>query len=243
MLDPVKPDGFSKDSRPSAALLLRIERLTLHYDGGMTRALEGLNVDIAEGEFVAVVGPSGCGKSSLLHLLGMLETPTSGEIHFRSESYSRVCSRALFRRRHFGFVFQAFHLLPALTALENVLIPTVGCAGPARAYRERARHLLTRLGLGGMLHRLPGNLSGGERQRVAIARALINEPEVLLADEPTGSLDSRNAGEVLDLIDEMRSEEPLTVILVTHDPDVSTRADRIIRMRDGMLDAGGGGSR
>jgi len=242
MLDPVKPDGFSKGSRPSAALLLRVERLALHYDGGMTRALEGLDIDIAEGEFVAVVGPSGCGKSSLLHLLGMLETPTAGEIYFRSESYSLVRSRALFRRRHFGFVFQAFHLLPALTALENVLIPTVGCAGPARLYRERAHHLLARLGLGGMLHRLPGKLSGGERQRVAIARALINEPEVLLADEPTGSLDSRNAGEVLDLIDEMRSEESLTVLLVTHDPDVSARADRVLRMRDGMLDARGGGT-
>jgi putative ABC transport system ATP-binding protein len=242
MLDSVKPDGFAKASRPSAALLFRVEQLALHYDDGMTRALEGIDIDIAEGEFVAVVGPSGCGKSSLLHLLGMLETPTAGQLHFRSESYSAVRSRALFRRRHFGFVFQAFHLLPALTALENVLIPTVGCAGPARAYRERARHLLARLGLGGMLHRLPGNMSGGERQRVAIARALINKPEVMLADEPTGSLDSRNAGEVLDLIDEMRGEEQLTVVLVTHDPDVSTRADRIIRLRDGMLDPRVGGS-
>jgi len=235
MLDPAKSDGFAKKPRPSADVLVRVDRLALHFDNGKTRALEGIDVHVAEGEFVAVVGPSGCGKSSLLHLIGMLERPTAGEIYFRSASYSMVGSRSLFRRRHFGFVFQSFHLLPTLSALENVLLPTVGCAGPARTYRERARQLLARLGLEDMVNRLPGHMSGGERQRVAIARALINRPEVILADEPTGSLDSRNAAQVLDLIDEIRSEQGLTVILVTHDPDVSLRADRIIPLRDGML--------
>jgi len=235
MRDLEKRDGIARESCQFADVLVRLDRIALHFDNGKTRALEEIDINVLEGEFVAVVGPSGCGKSSLLHLIGMLEAPTSGEIYFRSESYSLVRGRALFRRRHFGFVFQSFHVLPALSALENVLIPTVGCAGSARAHRERARYLLARLGLGDMLDRLPATMSGGERQRIAIARALINKPGLLLADEPTGSLDSRNAAEVLALIGELRSEESLTVIMVTHDPDVSWHADRIIPLRDGML--------
>lgn len=219
------------------ATILRTENLALLYDDGQTRALNGLNVEINEGEFVAIVGPSGCGKSSLLNLIGTLDTPTSGEIFFRAQPYSALHDLSLFRRQNIGFIFQSFYLLPTLSALDNVLVPTIGCPGTAREHEERARSLLSRLGLAKRLNHFPGKLSGGERQRVAIARALINDPDIILADEPTGSLDSANATQVLELIDSIRQEKQLTVVMVTHDRSVSARADRIVRMRDGQIDS------
>ena len=220
--------------------IIRTEKLALHFDDGNTRALDGLDLQVQEGEFLAVVGPSGCGKSSLLNLIGLLDAPTSGEIHFRGKPYAAIDEPSLFRRRHIGFVFQSFHLLPTLTALDNVLVPTISSSWPLRSPRALALSLLARLGLEGKAGQLPAKLSGGERQRVAIARALMNHPDVILADEPTGSLDSMNANQVLDLLMEFRKENGLTVIMVTHDRDVSARASRMVRLRDGKLDQTGG---
>ncbi|HEX5338303.1 MAG TPA: ABC transporter ATP-binding protein [Gallionella sp.] len=215
--------------------IIRAENLALHFDDGQTRALDGVDVEIREGEFVAIVGPSGCGKSSLLNLIGTLDNPTGGEIYFRAQPYSAIRDLSLFRRQNIGFIFQSFNLLPTLSALDNVLVPTVGCPGTAKAHEERARYLLSELGLHKRLDHFPGKLSGGERQRVAIARALINDPDIILADEPTGSLDSANATHVLDVIGELRQQKALTIVMVTHDANVSSRADRVIRMRDGKI--------
>lgn len=220
--------------------LLSSRNLSLHFDGGRTKALDGMDLDINEGEFVAITGPSGCGKSSLLNLIGTLEIPTSGELFFRDAPYSGIRDLSLFRRENIGFVFQSFHLIPTLTALDNVLVPTIGRPGLAKECEERAKDLLAQMGLQNRLDHYPSGLSGGERQRVAIARALINDPAVILADEPTGSLDSANAEHVLEVIDRVRQEKALTVIMVTHDPNVSSRADRVVRMRDGMADVSGG---
>ncbi len=223
-------------STSSGDALIRVENLALHFDQGKIKALNGLDVQIQEGEFVAVVGPSGCGKSSLLNLIGLLDTPTSGNIYFGSRPYSAIRNHSLFRRQHFGFIFQSFHLIPTLSALDNVLVSTIGCGGSATEHRIRALRLLAKLGLRDRLDHFPKNMSGGERQRVAIARALINDPDIILADEPTGSLDSANAEQVLDVIANVRKEKGVTVVVVTHDPDVSSRADRVVPVRDGKVD-------
>ena len=216
--------------------ILCISGLTLHFDEGRTRALDGVDLEVDEGEFVSIVGPSGSGKSSLLNIIGTLEEPTAGEIVLREQRYSHIKDASLFRRENIGFVFQSFHLIPTLSALDNVIVPTVACGGAASAYRERAEELLIQLGLRERLAHLPGKLSGGERQRVAIARALINRPRVLLADEPTGSLDSGNAAQVLDILTGIVRQQGLTLIMVTHDVAVSARSDRIVHMRDGKID-------
>jgi len=221
---------------PPGSPVLRVENLALHFDQGRVKALDGVDMEVGEGEFVAITGASGCGKSSLLSLLGTLDMPTSGEIHFRSQAYSGIRDPSSFRRRHIGFVFQSFHLMPTLSAWDNVLIPTVGGIGAAADHRERARALLSKLGLQERLDHFPSKLSGGERQRVAIARALINDPDVILADEPTGSLDSHSARQVLDLLTDIRNERGLTLILVTHDPVVAARADRQVSMHDGRIE-------
>ena len=221
----------------STTPIFRAEKLTLHFDAGRTRALDGIDVAVGEGEFAAIVGASGCGKSSLLNLIGALDTPTAGERYFRNHPYSAMLDQADFRRRHIGFVFQSFHLIPTLGVLDNVLVPTLGAPGPASVHRARALALLERLGLTDRLQHFPATLSGGERQRAAIARALINNPDLLLADEPTGSLDSANAAQVLDLISEIRRERGLTVVMVTHDAGVSAHADRLVPMRDGKVAA------
>jgi ABC-type lipoprotein export system ATPase subunit len=215
--------------------IFRAEALALHFDAGRTRALDGVDVEVDEGEFAAIVGASGCGKSSLLNLIGALDTPTAGERYFRNHPYSAMLDQADFRRRHIGFVFQSFHLIPTLGVLDNVLVPTLGAPGPANVHRARALALLERLGLTDRLQHFPATLSGGERQRAAIARALINNPDLLLADEPTGCLDSANAAQVLDLISDIRRERGLTVVMVTHDAGVSAHADRLVPMRDGKV--------
>jgi putative ABC transport system ATP-binding protein len=222
---------------PLAETLVRVENIALHFDNGNTKALNGIDVNVREGEFLAIVGPSGCGKSSLLNLIGTLEAPTSGNIYFRAQPYSKIRDFSLFRRQHIGFIFQSFHLIPTLSAIDNIVVSTIGCPGSAKDYMERARGLMSKLGLGDRLNHFPSTMSGGERQRVAIARALINDPDVLLADEPTGSLDSINAKHVLDVIEGIRNESEVTVIMVTHDPSVSSRADRIVRVRDGKIDS------
>lgn len=206
------------------------------YENGRTRALDGVTLEIARGEFVAIWGPSGSGKSTLLHLIGALDTPDSGELWVAGEDLTRPKGDlARFRARKVGFVFQLHNLIPSLTALENILIPTLELNHARRDAHVRARELLERVGLGDRAHRRPPELSGGERQRVAVARALVNNPELILADEPTGSLDSKTEKYVLDLLKELQSERGVTLILVTHDPRVAQTADRVIELLDGRV--------
>jgi len=199
--------------------------------------LRGVDVEIARGDFVALRGASGTGKSTLLHLLGGLDAPNAGRIFFDGEDISNYSDRQLthFRNRRVGFVFQAYHLLPELTALENVCLPArVARVGAATAAR-RAAELLGRVGLQGRLDHKPSELSGGEQQRVAIARALINEPELLLADEPTGNLDSHTGGEIIALIASLRPEKKMTLVIATHDAKVAASAPRVLELVDGQI--------
>jgi putative ABC transport system ATP-binding protein len=202
------------------------------------RALSGVSISIEPGEFVAILGTSGSGKSTLLHLLGGLDRPSSGEILFDGRSLGPLSSRemAAYRRSSVGMIFQSFHLLPTMTARENVML-ALALAGMARGERyQRAAELLDRVGLSHRLDHLPSELSGGEQQRVSIARALANRPRVLLADEPTGNLDSRRAADILDLLATLCREEKMAVLLVTHDEALaSAYATRVIRLRDGEV--------
>ena len=205
------------------------------FDHGRSKALDGANLTVQKGEFVAVMGPSGCGKSTLLHLIGALDWPDSGTIIVNGEDLATERNLSKHRAREIGIVFQLDNLLPTLTAVENVQVPMfeIGLSGNER--RLRARSLLAMVGLGDKEESLPSELSGGERQRVAIARALANEPLILLADEPTGRLDSASGRRILDLLDELRTSRGLTVMLVTHDTTVAARAGRIVRMLDGRV--------
>ena len=215
------------------------EGLTKIYaDGAEVRALDGVDLSIERGEFVAVVGPSGSGKSTLLNLLGTLDEPTAGRVVVDGVDVSRLQGDALadFRREEIGFVFQLFNLVPILSALENVMLPLI----PYRRQCEfdleaRARELLDAVGLAERASHLPAQLSGGEQQRVAIARALVNEPEVMLVDEPTGNLDTRVGDEVMELLRRVCDEEGRTVLLVTHSPRVAAFADRVYFLKDGAI--------
>jgi ABC-type lipoprotein export system ATPase subunit len=211
--------------------------LTKTYDGGAVQALRGIDFEIEPREFVAVTGPSGCGKTTLLHLLGALDQPSGGSLDYRGQSMAHLSDAPAYRAREIGFVFQAFHLLPTFTVLENVQIPMFETD---RKRADRSRRALELLEAVGMTHRaghLPAKLSGGERQRAAIARSLANEPTVLLADEPTGNLDSENSRTVMELLSKLHRERRMTLVLITHDPAVASHASRIIRMKDGRLDA------
>ena len=219
----------------SVRSFIEARALSRSYEKGRIHALRGVDLCIMAGEFVAIVGPSGSGKSTLLHLLGALDRPTSGEILFEGEPLSRLSDLSAFRARAIGFIFQSYHLLPTLTALENVQIPMFEKGWPVSRRRERARELLTRVGLAERLHQLPAQLSGGERQRVAIARSLANEPRLLLADEPTGNLDSANALATLGLLEDLQRENGMTLIVVTHDSEVAARARRKVRLFDGQV--------
>jgi ABC-type lipoprotein export system ATPase subunit len=230
--------NMSSESSARGASILRTQGLDKHYgDGeGAVRALDGVDLDVAGGESLAVMGPSGCGKSTLLHLLGGLERPSSGEVWLAGRRIDGLSEKALARmRRHaVGFVFQAFHLMDELTALENVELPALLAGSSPRAARRRAAELLERVGLTDRAEHLPSALSGGQRQRVAIARALSNEPLVVLADEPTGNLDSAATLDVLRLLDSLRAAGQ-TLLIVTHDERVAATADRLISMRDGTF--------
>ena len=219
----------------SAASLIEAKGLTREFDEGQVKALRGLHFSINEGEFVAIVGPSGCGKSTLLQLVGALDRPTSGTLLYRGISLPDHPNPAAYRAREVGFIFQAFHLLPTFTAAENVQIPMFEIDRSASGRRERAVELLKLVGLEHRLDHFPSKLSGGERQRVAIARSLANGPALLLADEPTGNLDSENAHSVLELIIRLQQEQGRTMVLVTHDPTIAERAGRILRMKDGRI--------
>jgi ABC-type lipoprotein export system ATPase subunit len=214
--------------------LLRAERLSKIYPDGDVHALQGVSLEVKQDESIAVVGPSGCGKSTLLHLLGGLDRPTRGEIYFRGTLLSRI-DRDQYRAREIGFVFQSFHVLGTLSAVENVQVPMFETSLSRRQRVERADWLINQVGLAHRRNHRPMHLSVGERQRVAIARALANEPSLLLADEPTGNLDSRSQNEVLDLLDDLRQRQGLTLIIITHSPEVASAVQRVIRMKDGRV--------
>jgi putative ABC transport system ATP-binding protein len=217
---------------------LRAVGLTKHYGrgAGLVRAVDEVDLEVAMGEAVVVTGPSGCGKSTLLQLLGGLDLPTSGEVWVGEQRIDRTSerTRARLRRDHVGFVFQEFHLMEELTAVENVELPALLAGVPSPAARDRARVLLDQVGLADRERHLPAALSGGQRQRVAVARALVNSPALLLADEPTGNLDSAATLEVLRLFDRLHAAGQ-TLVMVTHDPRTTATADRVVSMRDGAL--------
>ena len=221
-------------TRAAGPAILRAEKLVKHYPDGNVQALRGVSLTIDQGDFMAITGPSGCGKTTLLHLLGGLDRPTEGEVFYREQPLSRIDIDA-FHAREIGFVFQSFHLLATLTAVENVQIPMFEGTIPLRERARRARNLLEEVGLSHRCGHRPSQLSVGERQRVAIARALANEPSVLLADEPTGNLDSQSQEEILCLLDQIRIRRRLTMVIVTHSHEVAQAADRQIAMKDGRI--------
>jgi lipoprotein-releasing system ATP-binding protein len=231
-------DDRERMSQPEAPLLeARDVRKTYTMGQRSLEVLKGVNLAVARGEFLALQGASGAGKSTLLHLLGGIDHVTAGEVHLGGQKLSSFSpsDRARVRSRKVGFIFQAYHLLSELNATENVCLPARLARMPAGEAEERARELLRRVGLGERREHRPYELSGGEQQRVAIARALINSPELVLADEPTGNLDSHTGSEIIDLLCSLRAEQRMTLIVATHDMQVATRAPRVVRLRDGRV--------
>lgn len=224
--------------------LVHIRRLTKRYEQGRVTALDGIDLDVHAGQWVAICGRSGCGKTTLLNMLSAIDAPDDGVLRVGGHDVRRFRAgdADAFRRQTIGLIFQLHNLLPRLTALENVQTPLLaaGAGGGERAHR--AAHLLERVGLAHRMHALPPTLSGGERQRVAVCRALVHQPRLLLADEPTGALDSTSGAQLLDLLAELRTELAMTLVVVTHDPSVAERADRIVHMLDGRIvrETGGG---
>ena len=220
--------------------VIRIRELTREYPMGEERilALRGVTLDIRRNEYVAIMGPSGSGKSTMMNLLGCLDTPTGGEYWLNGQEVSRLTDDELarVRNREIGFVFQTFNLLPRATALHNVELPLVYAGARARERRERAAAALERVGLGDRLEHRPNELSGGQRQRVAIARALVNNPSILLADEPTGNLDSVTSEEIMRIFGDLH-DGGQTVIMVTHEPDIAAHAERVVVLRDGRVES------
>ena len=232
------PDSFMSStlaSAGSAAPVYEAIDLKKDYDAGQVQALRGVSFRVNAGEFVAITGPSGCGKSTLLQMLGALDKPDAGTLNYRDQSLPDLTDPPAYRAHEIGFIFQAFHLLPTYTAVENVQIPMFEGKLGTKARRDRAIELLTQVGLSHRIHHFPGKLSGGERQRVAIARSLANNPGVLLADEPTGNLDSKNAAQVLELLVKLHQEQRTTLIMVTHDMSIARMAERVLLMKDGLI--------
>jgi len=222
-------------SEPSPPPAIELVDVTKFFDRGLVHALDGVSLTVAPNEWVALAGPSGCGKSTLLHLVAALDSPTSGEILVNGRNLHGMPNLDRYRRSEVGLVFQLHNLLPNLTAVQNVEIAMFGTGLRHEQRLARARELLGDVSLAARERLRPPELSGGERQRVAIARALANGPSLLLADEPTGSLDSSSAAGVLELFRRLRAEQPITILLVTHDPQVAAAADRVIQMKDGRV--------
>ena len=215
--------------------ILEGRSLCKSYDEGRIEALRGVDISIAAGEYIAITGPSGSGKSTLLHLLGGLDSPTSGEVLFKNAKLGTDVDLDTYRSRSVGFIFQAFHLMPTLRSIENVQVPMLALNRNGRARAARAGELLKEMGLEQRMRQYPNQLSAGERQRVAIARALANDPEILLADEPTGNLDSHTGAEILKLIRDLHERLGATVLIVTHDAGVAASCPRMVTLRDGRV--------
>jgi putative ABC transport system ATP-binding protein len=228
------------------AIVADLDHVAKVYGSGeaAVTALNGLCMQVHQGDYLAVMGTSGSGKSTAMNIIGCLDRPSSGSYRLNGQPVETLNDDALadLRNRELGFVFQQFHLLPELTALENVMLPMVYAGVPADQRRQRALAALERVGLATRVHNRPNQLSGGQQQRVAVARAIINQPRLLLADEPTGALDSRTTAEVLDLFDELHREQGMTILLVTHEHNVAERADRVVHFHDGRLVESGAGS-
>ncbi|MCG2583976.1 ABC transporter ATP-binding protein [Massilia sp. TS11] len=224
--------------------LIRLRGVTKRYGSGAATvmALAGIDLDIAAGEFLAIMGPSGSGKSTAMNILGCLDTPSSGEYRFMGREVSRLSrdQLALLRRSYLGFVFQGFNLLARTSAQENVELPLLYRGETAARRHELAAQALAAVGLQGREQHTPAELSGGQQQRVAIARAIVSEPRVLLADEPTGNLDTQRSQEIMDLLVRLNQERGITILMVTHEPDMAHYARRIVRFRDGRIESDGG---
>ncbi len=222
---------------PSNPCLAEAIAVTRSYENGRVKALRGVNLQIEKGDFVAITGASGSGKTTLLQMLGGLDTPDSGEIRFRGQTLSSMGDLSSFRAQQVGFVFQSFHLLATLSACENVQVPMVESPLSRKDREQRAIQLLEQVGLGERVQHRPSELSGGERQRVAIARSLANDPDLLLADEPTGNLDRESTTMVMELLSRIHRANGTTLVLVTHDPSTADYARRRIVMSDGMVES------
>jgi putative ABC transport system ATP-binding protein len=220
----------------AASPILEARGLVKSYDEGRVEALRGVDLTIDAGEYVAISGPSGSGKSTLLHLLGGLDTATQGQVSFKGSELGKAVDLDSYRSHQVGFVFQAFYLLPTLRAGENVQVAMLAQHEKANHRAERAAALLEEMGLGARMNHFPNQLSAGERQRVAIARALANDPALLLADEPTGNLDSVNSAHIMDILRGIREQRGMTMIVVTHENDIAHAAPRHIRIRDGRIE-------
>jgi putative ABC transport system ATP-binding protein len=235
----VTPQDFRTGDTPLPEIVILTHRLTREYDMGseVVRALRGVSIQIKRNEYVAIMGPSGSGKSTLMNLIGCLDTPTAGEYWLNGQKVSELGDDALarIRNKEIGFVFQTFNLLPRATALHNVELPLIYAGLAAKTRRDRAADALERVGLGDRMTHRPNELSGGQRQRVAIARALVNEPSILLADEPTGNLDSGTSAEIMALVADLHRQGQ-TVLLVTHEQDIAAHAARVVTLRDGLVD-------
>lgn len=219
--------------------MIRIENLSKYYTMGTVtvKALKGINLTIKDGEYLAIMGPSGSGKSTLLNLLGALDKPTAGTVYFDGINLARVDESVLYqlRRKKVGFVFQSFNLIPTLSAIENILIPLVPTNVSKIEGYKRAKELLMTVGLEKRILHKPSEMSGGEQQRVAVARALINNPKIILADEPTGNVDTKTGGEIMNLLKNLNKNRGTTLIVVTHDPEIGNSTERTVQLRDGAI--------
>jgi putative ABC transport system ATP-binding protein len=242
MTPPTAPAAGTRLVRPAGALVIDIEDVSKLYKMGseIIHALRGVSLNIRRNEYLAIMGPSGSGKSTLMNMLGCLDTPTSGRYEFNGKNVASMEDDELadIRNREIGFVFQTFNLLPRSTALANVELPLIYAGLSPHARRERAMQSLHDVGLGERMSHKPNELSGGQRQRVAIARALVNHPSIILADEPTGNLDSKTGVEIMALFEELY-ERGNTIIVVTHEEDIARHARRIVRLRDGLIESDG----